>query len=135
MCGGAGALYVWTLATPDKNTRYTGSFNAGGLGEAVDTLLDKGTRLGIWAPRKALHMALHKWVEGGIGLDGVWGFGFRGPPRSVCVCVTASITNTNIATQNRLGQEKDTERLVKLYGAMPQQLGVPHTARYVFACI
>lgn len=32
----------------------------GGLAEAVDALLDKGTRLGIWAPRKAIHMALHK---------------------------------------------------------------------------
>ena len=33
---------------------------AGGLAEAVDALLDRKKRLGIWAPRKTWHMALHK---------------------------------------------------------------------------
>lgn len=40
---------------------------AGGLGEAVDVLLDKGKRIGIWAPRKTLHMALHKCVRSLVG--------------------------------------------------------------------
>lgn len=29
----------------------------------MDALLDRSKRLGIWAPRKTLHMALLKYVE------------------------------------------------------------------------
>ena len=48
-----------------------------GLGDAVDFLLEKKKRIGMWAQRKTLHIALHKCVceRGRVGWEGEGGCG------------------------------------------------------------